>query len=262
MAEPTFTEEEGVNIPVQLPEGMADFLKQPVCLDISLPKPVPAKITLPTGGSLTAINDFTKGIPDNCSVGFSLLLQLGPFMGAIKCLIDILNLLKPLIDVINGLPFPPAKALKDFAEAVPPVVECAIAFTPQGGLPLFLRDIICLVIKIVSCLVDQLKSITALMKSLSIQFDAAEGNEQLTASIECAQENAQCAAQGAMVSFEPVLVILELVAPLLEIAQIGPIELPALGDTESVEQIETVTETLEQFVATLELIVEPLGGCD
>lgn len=262
MPEPTFNSETGVNIPVELPKGIAELLAQPICADISLPKPAKQKLTLPSGGSLPGVTDFTKGIPDNCSVGFSLLLQLGPFLGSIQCLINILNLIKPLIDVINGLPFPPVKALKEFAEAVPPVVECFTAFSPTGGLLLFVRDLLCLIIKLVSCMIDQLKSIAAVMDGLSIQFEAAADNPQLLSNLECAQENAKCAAEGAVAGFEPVLVLLELAAPVVKIVTGQSIEIPSLAAPEDVEQINTVIGTLEEFVNVLELLVEPLGGCD
>jgi hypothetical protein len=263
MAGVSVSDEGGVNVPIELPGELNEFLKQPRCLDLSLPKPKTLNLALPTGGRIPAINDFTQGIPSDCSLGFSLLIQLGPLLGSLDCIIKILNLVKPLSDVINGLPFPPAKALKEFGEAVEPVVKCAVAFTPQGALPLFIKDILCLVIKLVSCLIDQLKSIVALMGSLSLQLTAAEGNEQLLANVECAQQNAQCAADGAMKSFEPVLVILELVAPLIEIVPaVDPIEIPTFGSTEDVEQIEGVIATMEEFRDTLQLVADGLGGCE
>lgn len=259
MASGTSTDAGGVNVPVELPEAITDALKQPICADLGLGEPKSLKLRLPSGASIPGINDFTRSIPSNCSLGFSLLLQLGPLLASLECVIKILNLVKPLSDVINGLPFPPAKALKEFGEAVPPVVECALAFTPQGGLPLFIKDVLCLVASLVRCLVDQLESLVELMNGLNVDIDAAKGNDQLLATLECARGNAQTAADAAMKSFEPVLVVLELVLPLIEMAGMGSLEIPAIGDSADLAQADSLIAALGEFADTLELVA---GGCE
>lgn len=238
-------------------------MQQPRCLDLSLPKPGSVSVTLPSGGTIQGIGDVTKGIPTDCSLSFSLLLQLGPLLGSIDCIVKILQLLEPLIEVIKGLPFPPVEAIKKFAEAAPPVAKCAIAFTPQGALPAFIKDILCLVIKILKCLIQQFDSIANVMGGLSLQIQQAQldGNEELLENLECAQQNAAISADATTKAIEPVLVILDLVGPLIEIAQVGPIEMPTIGSAEDAEQIKQMTAVLKEFVETLELVAEPLGGC-
>ncbi|APX11980.1 hypothetical protein [Tateyamaria omphalii] len=262
MVDASFSEDSGFNVPIELPDEIAALLAQPICADISLPKPATGSITLPLGGSLSAVTDVTKQIPDNCAVNFSLLLQLGPLVGQLKCIFAVLGLIGPLIDVIKGLPFPPAKAIADFVKATEPVLECVAAI---GGLgpPLFIKDVICLVISLLNCMIDQLRRIFELMNGLSIQLERADGNAQLTAALECAQENAQCAAESAMTAFEPIVVILELLAPLIE--QFGDgasIEIPSIGPPESLEAMESTIASLEEFSAALNLIADALGGCD
>ena len=41
------------------------------------------KVTLPFGGELKALRDFTKGIPSDCSLVFNLLGQLPPLLGGL-----------------------------------------------------------------------------------------------------------------------------------------------------------------------------------
>ena len=109
--------EKGFNIDVPLPEALQEFLAKPRCADISLPEPGSVSLQLPTGGTIKGIGDVTQGIPTNCSLNFSLLLQLGPILANLECFIRVLKVIKPLIDVIKGLPFPPVEAIKDFGEA-------------------------------------------------------------------------------------------------------------------------------------------------
>lgn len=258
----TQNEEGGVTLKVELPENLTRFLEQPRCLDIGLPEPGNLTLNLPMGARIKGVADVTQGIPTDCTLNASLLLQLGPYLANLECFIRVLKLLKPLIEVINGLPFPPVKAIKDFGEAAVDVVECITSLTTPAGLGLFIRDILCLIIRILNCLIDQMQSLLAVMGSLSLQFTAAEGNPALQANLACAQDNAQKSANSALQSVEPVMLILEMVGPLMEVAQVGPIEIPSFGDVEGVEQMEQFVDTLGGLVETLELAAEVVGGCD
>ncbi len=251
------------SIDIALPDDLQEALKQPICADISLPKPGEVKIDLPFGGTLKGMGDITKGIPSDCSLSFSLMLQLGPILANLECFVSLLRLIKPLIDVIKGLPFPPVEAIKEFAEAVPPVLEC-IGKIFGLGIPLFIKDLLCLIIKLLRCMIDQLKSLVALLGGLQLQIDAAsaEGNEELLKSLECAKENAMCSGEAAMQAFEPITLILELAAPLMEMAGAGPIEIPGVAPVEDIEAAEQVIGVLEEFVDTLQLVADGLGGCD
>jgi hypothetical protein len=99
------------------------------------------------------------------------------------------------------------------------------------------------------------------MTKLSISFDAADGNAVEQELIKCAQDNAQRSANAQLQAVEPVMVILEIAAPILEIAQVGPIEIPTLEGVEGVEQMQTFVSTMEGFVDTLQLLADGLGGC-
>jgi len=253
--------DKGFDVEVPLPEELARFLAKPLCADIALPEPGNVTLRLPTGGTIKGVGDITKGIPTNCSLNFSLLLQLGPILANLECFIRVLKLIKPLIEVIKGLPFPPVKAIMDFGEAAAEVTECIASFTTPLGLAAFVRDILCLVIRILKCMLEQMNSLLALMEKLSISFAAADGNAVQQELLKCAQENAQRSATAQLQAVEPVMVILEIAAPVFEIAQVGPIEIPTFGGVEGVEEMRAFTTTMEGFVDTLQLIADGLGGC-
>lgn len=254
--------DEGFTVQFSFSDTVAEYLKAPVCADISLPEPKSVSLKLPTGASLKGIGDVTKGIPTDCSLNFSLMLQLGPILANLECFIKVLKLIKPLIDVIKGLPFPPVEAIKDFGVAAAEVGECIISLTTPAGMIPFVKDILCLIIRIMNCLLDQMKSIMALMEKLSLDMISAEGNATQQALIECAQDNAQRSANAQLQAIEPVKVILEIAGPILEIAQVGPIELPSLSGVEGVEEMQTFVASIQGFVDTLQLLADGLGGCD
>lgn len=261
MAAPESTDE-GFNLEVPLPEELKAFLAKPRCADISLPEPGSVSLNLPSGGTIKGIGDVTKGIPTDCSLNVSLMLQLGPILANLECFIRVLKLIKPLIDVIKGLPFPPVKAIADFGEAATDVAECIVKFTTPAGMIPFVKDILCLIIRIMSCMLDQMNSLLALMEKLSISMEAAEGNAVEQELLRCAQDNAQRSANAQLQAVEPVKVILEIAAPIFEIAQVGPIEIPTFEGVEGVEQMRSFTTTVGEFVDTLQLVADGLGGCD
>ncbi|MCP4925661.1 MAG: hypothetical protein GY916_06940 [Gammaproteobacteria bacterium] len=256
------TASNGFELEVALSEEIASYLAQPICADISLPEPGSVSLELPTGGTIKGIGDVTNGIPTDCSLNVSLMLQLGPILANLECFIRVLKLIKPLIDVIKGLPFPPVKAITDFGEAAVDVTECIVKFTTPLGMIPFVRDILCLIIRLLNCMLDQMNSLLAMMEKLTLSFDAADGNAVEQELIKCAQDNAQRSATAQLQAVEPVMVILEIAAPIFEIAQVGPIEIPTLEGVEGVEQMRSFTTTMGEFVDTLQLIADGLGGCN
>jgi hypothetical protein len=254
----------GTTIDVELPAELQALLSQPVC--IPMPKPSKVEVNLPMGGTLKGMADVTKAIPDDCSLSFSLLLQLGPFLANLDCLLKIVKVIEPLVTVVTALakpdPFAAAEAAKKLPEAVGPLLECIAKFFGVG-VPLFVRDLLCLVIKVMRCVIDQLRSIMSVMGGLALQIESAQsaGNLELLAALECAQQNAQLSAQHMMTAVEPVMVLLSLAEPLLGMAGVGPIASPALASPEDLAAMQTTIDGLDQFVETLEAAAEIVGGC-
>ena|SRR6266511_4180955 len=250
------------NIDIPVPVDVQKMFDIPTCLDLSFPKPAPMKISLPTGGVIKAVSDISKGIPTDCSASFSLLLQLAPILVSMECLLRILKLLGALIKVIKGLPFPPIKAIKDFVAAAGELAPClAIPFNIPGLLEM-IHDILCLIIKMLKCIVGGLSTVVKTMKGLSIQLKIAEkdNNQDVMQSIQCAQENAANSADHLMQSVEPIKTILDLVTPIMELAGMTPFKLPALGSAQDVEGLEKAVNALQGIVNDLDTIASALPG--
>jgi len=249
------------NIDIPIPDELQELLAAPKCLDLSFPPPKKMTVTLPGGGRIMALHDLGKSIPTDCSLTFSLMLQIMPFMANMECIVRILKLVKLLSDAITSLP-PTPKLILDIGEAVKDLAECFIAITPAGMIP-FVRDILCLILALLRCLIGQLKTLADVMGGLTIQLKIAEdaGNKDLAATLECAQENSLVALQHLMNGFGPVAVIMELMETFMGIAGIEAIKLPALGDDTSAEGLQKMLETLQQVVDTIQTVVDALGGC-
>jgi hypothetical protein len=255
------------NIDIAVDADLSELFKVPSCEDLKLPSAGPLKIQLPTGGSLQAFADISKGIPTDCALTFSLMLQIAPFLGAIECLLKVLKLLKPLIDVVGSLGPPPdpiklPKAIQEFAKAAVDLAPCLLVPTPASIIP-FIRDLLCLILKVLNCFLGQMKSLLKIMGGLSLQLSFAQqsGNEELAGIIQCAQENAQNQAGQIMNSLGPVGVLLDLAGPLFGIAGIKPIQLPALGSASDLSALNAVVQTIQSVKATIQIAVDVLGGC-
>jgi hypothetical protein len=198
---------------------------------------------------------------------FNLMLQLAPFMAATECLFKLLALIAPLIDVVKGLGPPPdpiklGQAIPKFLKAAADLAPCLLVVTGAPLIP-FIRDLLCLIIKALNCFVDQLESILGVMSGLTLDLSNAisSGNTELQRTLECAQENAAIAADHLTKSVEPIGVILKMAGPLMGLAGVPAIELPALGSETDVESLEETIKTMKQVIGTLQIAVDAIGGC-
>ncbi len=253
---------------IKIPVDLNKALSLPPCEQVKLPTPSPLKVTLPTGGTLQAFSDLSKGIPTDCALTFSLLGQIAPFLAVSDCLLKLLGLIAPLIDIVKGLGPPPdalklGAAIPKFLKAVEKVMPCVLVVSGLGVIP-FLRDLLCLIIKALNCFLGQMKSLLGVMGGLNLQLLAAQaaGNEDLTTSIRCEQENAQTQAGHLMASVEPIGVVLELAGTLFGIVGKEPIKLPALGSQTDLDSLNQVVQALQGVVGTLQIAADALGGCE
>ena len=254
---------------IEVSADLAKLFELPACEDIKLPPPQKLEITLPTGGSLKAITDASKAIPNDCSLTASLMIQIAPFLASIDCLFKLLGLIAPLIDVVKGIGPPPdliklGSAIPKFIEAAEKVMPCVLVVTGAPLIP-FLRDLLCLILKILRCIISQFKSIIGIMSGLTLQIKVAKksGNKDLQKALECAQENAATSAQHMVNSIEAVSTILELAGSLMGLAGLPEIKLPQLGSDTDIESLKQIVKTLEDATKIIQDVLDlPIvGGC-
>src|SRR5688500_14436119 len=134
------------NLDIPVPDKLREALSAPRCIDLSLGKPKKLTVQLPSGAALTSLANAGQNIPNDCSLTFSLMLQIAPLMGSMECVLKILKLLKPLSDAVTSPPPTPA-LIKEIVTAVADLAPCFLMLTPAGMIP-FVRDILCLILKV------------------------------------------------------------------------------------------------------------------
>jgi hypothetical protein len=246
-----------VSIDIPVSADLQKALDLPTCDFLALPKAEKLQIRLPNGARIQAINDLSKAIPTDCSMTFSLMLQMAPFMAAIDCPLKILGLVKPLVDIVNGLPMPPVEAVVEFGKAAVKVAECFVALTPAGWIP-FICDLLKLIRTILACLISQMETLVNLMGGLSLQIQAAAGNPDLLAQLQCAQDNANTAAAGMVSAIEPISAVLALAKPIFGIAGVPEITLAPPGGADAAASMQPTIQTLKDVLATIDTVLESL----
>jgi hypothetical protein len=227
-------------IDIPLPDELSQALMPPICL--SLPKPDMPTLTLPIGGSLQGVADFTHGIPTNCSMSFSIIAQLAPIMASMQCL---LKILKFFGDLINA-PANPAQFIGAFIDGLKALEECTNMVLPTGML-CFVKDLLALIARMLHCAVDALESVLNILSGLKLQLaDAqASGNADLEAALKCAQENATNAAAGTMQALQPIMVLLTLADPFMKITGTSlSVSIPSAVPATDLAAMQTLLQTL------------------
>jgi hypothetical protein len=89
-------------------------------------------IDLPTGGKLVASPTLHMQSAE-CSAAASLQGQIAPWIASMMCQLLILKLLKPLIEIVRGLPTPPVpvQPVVEFLKTAEELVPCMSVPTPS-----------------------------------------------------------------------------------------------------------------------------------
>jgi hypothetical protein len=250
------------NIDIAVDADLRKVFSLPPCSEISIPGPQPLKVQLPTGGFISAFADISKGIPTDCSMTFSLLLQIAPFLAASECLIRVLKLLKPLIEVIKSLPTPSPALLVEFGQAAVELAPCLLVPTPLAIIP-FIRDLLCLLLRVLNCFLSQMKSLLRVLEGLELKLNLAlqSGNSELVNTIQCAQANANAHVQHLTSSLEPVGVLLDLASALFEIAGVPTIKLPTIGSQSDLASLNAFVQAVQEVTVVIQVAADALGGC-
>ena len=191
---------------------------------------IPA-ISLPTGGKLVGFNNPNPPASE-CSAIINLQTQVAPLIASMSCQLTILILLKPLIDVVKGLPNPSVQAIQAFAVAAEELAPCLLMTTGAGVLP-FVKEFLCLEIRSLNCLSRNLES-------------ALRG---------------ATAAGGVLDSYPPIVATLNLAGELFQIAGLTPPQAPVLSNGTDPASLKAEQAAVADFTASLQSMADALGGC-
>jgi hypothetical protein len=207
---------------------------------MSSPSTSAPAIQLPTGGRLLGFAN--PHSPSNeCSGITNLQTQVAPLIVSMSCQLKVLKLLKPLIDIIHGLPAPPVKALEEFSKAAIELVPCLLIPTPSGLLS-FVHDLLCMEIKSLDCLLE------------SLQSAVGQPGAELSAS-------SITLVRSILDSYQPIVGTLNLAAEFFATAGFALPEAPVLGNGTDLASVSADQSAILAFKSGLQSVADVMGGC-
>jgi hypothetical protein len=176
-----------------------------------------------------------------CSANANLLTQVSPLIVSITCQLRVLSLMKPLIEIIKTLPNPSPTAIAGFLEAAAGLAPCLGSFTPAGVLP-FLRDLLCLEIRSLHCVLQNLRRI-------------------LTVSTGDPAAIAPSTIQSVLDSYAPIVGVLDLASSLFGVAGVTIPTAPILAGGVDLASLNADQIVVADYITALQAVVDALGGC-
>ena len=213
-------------------------------------------VSLFGGVELSGFLDISQGMPSQCTVNASLMLQLAPLLASLTPMIKILNVLGELQAVFEGLPVPDLTGLIKALTDLSPIILSVQA----PGMIITVAGILRLIVSSLNCFITQLESSISFQAKIDgiqadIDLNPALDTPVLQASLACAQMNAELSMQHTMASLGPILPLLNMVKPLGQIAGIDlDFSLDFSADAKPTETISSLKET----IATMESVLQAL----
>jgi hypothetical protein len=193
-----------------------DLPKKPKGCSV-IPHPSPITIPTPFGIELKTITDLSKGIPNDCSIVHSLMLQLTPMLAGFSCVLKILGVLGKLSDFAKN-PLGNAggllKALGDASDCI------GLPINPKPWLDM-IKAILQVILAFIGCLIQGFESIRNF--KAGIDLDAEGGTPLLLNTLDCAKGNGDT-------SLASLLSAMEAIQPLMSIIQTITGIVPGLSD--------------------------------
>jgi hypothetical protein len=222
------------------------------------PAPQSRSITIPGGGNLTATANLPAMLPDQCTVSFNLMLQLGPFLGATECLVNVLKLLESIVGFAQAAP-----NLKDMVdkavevgERFDPVLKCITAWSPVGICP-FIKDVLTMIADALECVLELLDSVVSQQAELNVKLADAEDNPELAETLQTAIDNTNQLSEHGMSSLGPIFALLGTMSGFLSMLQLPALELPSLDDLSGGD----ISAALQPLHDVLDTLRELIGMC-
>lgn len=213
-------------------------------------------IKLIGGVELGGFLDFSVGMPTQCSVTMNLMAQLAPVLAGLAPILNILAVLKALADFASN----PLVKGPDLIAAINKIAGLFISLTP-AGIAVTIKGVLTLLINFLNCFISQLEASVKFQADLgqiqqSIELDPSLATPVLTASLSCAQANAEISMQQAMASLGPVKPLLDIVGVIAGIAGL-PLELPDMSVGADADMAGLIA-SMREATTSLQSVIEGL----
>ena len=213
----------------------------------------PFSIPLPFGGTLTSIVDPSKGPPTDCTLAYSLMLQVMPMLSGLTCMLNVLNVIQAIKNSFTAFP-PIVGGIPDMLKAIAKLEKCFGFFDPTQILAM-IKQILLMVLAYLNCMLTAMESILHLKVGIAIGSEG--GTPLLISTLNCSSNNADIAMASMMSSMGSIQPLMDLINMVGQIVGLS-ITMPSLSL--SVTSGQDPLQPIRDFVSTLQEIVQAIPG--
>jgi hypothetical protein len=190
-----------------------------------IPRMQPITIPTPFGIELKSITDLSKGVPSNCAIVHSLMLQLAPMLAGFSCVLKILG----VIGALQKFAKSPLTESGGLLKAIDKAADCiGLPINPKPWLDM-IKGILQVILAYIGCLIQAFESIRNF--KVGIDLDAEGGTPLLLNTLDCAKGNGDTSLASlmeAMSAIEPLMQIIDTITGIVPGINLG---LPKLSLT-------------------------------
>lgn len=216
-----------------------------------IPRPAPITIPTPFGIELQTITDASKGIPNDCSIVHSLMLQLTPMLAGFSCVLKILKVVAAL-QGLTKVPPDPSKLITALADAA----DCiGLPINPKPWIDM-IKGILQTILALLGCLIQAFESIRNF--KAGIDLDAEGGTPLLLNTLDCAKGNGDtslASLMDALGAIQPLMSIIQtitgIVPGLSDIVKLPTLNLTSGGGGDPLQPVIDFHDKLAELVDSL-----------
>lgn len=222
---------------------------------IRLPElPQIPEVQLFGGITISGFLDFSKGMPTDCSVTFSIMQQLAPLLASLAPILNILGVVKALADFATN----PLMKGPDLIAAIDKVASLFISLTP-AGIAVTIAGILRVIIGFLKCFITQLEAVIDFQAQIGLiraelEANPGQGSIVLQAQLSCAEANAEVSMQQVMASMGPIAPLLDIVTTVAGIAGLS-LAMPSLsgggGAADVIDSLKGAITSIEDVINSL-----------
>lgn len=187
------------------------------------------QITIPTpfGIELQSITDMSKGIPNDCAIVHSLMLQLTPMLAGFSCILKILN----VIAAIPKFAASPLTEAGDLLKAIDKASDClGLPFNPKPWLDM-IKGILQVILAFLGCLIQGYESVRNFKAGIDLASD--NGTPLLLNTIDCATQNGDTSLASLMSAMSAIQPLMQIIDSITQIVPGLNLNLPSLSSSSS-----------------------------
>ena len=216
-----------------------------------IPQATPITIPMPFGVDIKAITDMSKGVPSDCAIVHSMMLQLMPMLSGFACVLKILNVISALEEALNAKPVPLVPGIPKILSAIKDLSNCIPPLSAPAWLEM-IKAILQMILAYIGCLIQSFESIRNF--KAGIDLNAEGGTPLLLNTLDCAKNNADTSLASLMSAMAPIEPLLKFLEPIAKVVGIDLSGMSLSGSSSGDDPLQPIIDFHDKLHEIVEAI--------